>query len=598
MDNNVTPQSTESFYDEYDKEGSRLFREYENNKDNYALLKEAATLYEQSKNPEAKEMNSLLWGLYYRESGIREKDDQKAADDLLKASMLIEKACGKDSEESKRISLTYLKRKIATYRKDNKPPKELFLQRATIYHDLNDDKNYNIDMSLYYMYATLESQMMDEKAIGNAELMVRHAKESGKPDMYYKTKIMLHQIKSSVALNPASAIKEMEDALNLIQQTEDRFGEEEARARLCYSKGLITVNKSKREALLKEAAEIWVKRGNQEQLATVVELLLPVPIKVSLILSLADQALKNHQILNKKIHELVKIVPGTYALFHHHAHLIERIKDVKRIMTRLGENRREITDLSIRENAVRPSKVKPGKPASKRLQTIMRRHSELVEQMKLDMESLYVFGNLLLDQWSYVIAYLTGIYNPDQVSFHALYDKISSKKDIGHLSLIRDKHKKDIYWLYYQLRSYRNIFIEHVKRPWQRGNTMSVYGSDFNLFIPTPPGWLNEKETHKKLQSIFHLAPKALREAPDDYWEKKNIHRVLEVTFMRIDEIEKKEDREKVWDVWKAVGGSTPSYDVVGFRLMDYAAKSILTLIDIVSKNPQIINLGGNKAVS
>lgn len=61
----------------------------------------------------------------------------------------------------------------------------------------------------------------------------------------------------------------------------------------------------------------------------------------------------------------------------------------------------------------------------------------------------------------------------------------------------------------------------------------------------------------------------------------------MKVTFMRIDEIEKKEDREKVWDVWKAVGGSTPSYDIVGYRLMDYAAKSILTLIDIVSKNHQ-----------
>jgi hypothetical protein len=194
-----------------------------------------------------------------------------------------------------------------------------------------------------------------------------------------------------------------------------------------------------------------------------------------------------------------------------------------------------------------------------------------------------------------VIGYLTGINKPDKLDFHALYDKISSQKDLGHLSLIRDRHRKDIYWLFYQLCSYRNMFIEHVRRPWQRGNTMSVYGSDFNLFIPTPPGWLNEKETQKRLQSIFRFAPKALQDAPDDYWEKKNLNRVLEVTFMHIDEIEEKEDREKVWDVWKTVGGSTPSYDIVGYRLMDFAMKSISTLIDIVSENPGIINIGSNR---
>ena len=165
------------------------------------------------------------------------------------------------------------------------------------------------------------------------------------------------------------------------------------------------------------------------------------------------------------------------------------------------------------------------------------------------------------------------------------------------LGNLKDRHRKDIYWLYYQLRSYRNIFIEHVKRPWQRGNAMSVYGNDFNLFIPTPPGWLNDKESQKRIQGIFHLAPKTLQEAPDDYWEKKNLDRVLEITFMHIDEIEEKEDREKVWDVWKVTGGSTQSYDIVGFRLMDFIANSIPTLIDIVSKNPEIINIGKKESV-
>ena len=64
---------------------------------------------------------------------------------------------------------------------------------------------------------------------------------------------------------------------------------------------------------------------------------------------------------------------------------------------------------------------------------------------------------------------------------------------------------------------------------------------------------------------------------------------------MNIDQIEEKEDRKKVWNVWKTVGGSTPSYDIVGYRLMDFAMKSISTLIDIVSENPGIINIGSKR---
>lgn len=589
-------QPTESHHDEYDREGSRLFNEYQINKDNYGLLKEAAAMYENSINPEAKQISLVLLGLYYRELGLHEEDNAKALDDLHNATILIEKACGKDSEEAKRVKLEYLKRKINVYGVGKKPLKELFFERATLYQELNDINNYNVDMSLYYMCSILESQGIGNNLISNAELMVQHAKESGKQELYYKTKVMLHQMKSAVSLNPESAIHEMENALNLIQQTDDRFGEEEAKARLCFTKALITRNKSQRQILLREAANIWNKKGDKKQFVTVMELLAPLPIKVSLILHLADQALKYQHTLSKKVHELLKIEPGTYALFHHHAHLIERIKDVKKIITRLGENRKAITDLSIKENTLRPKKAKPGRPLSKRLQAVMRRHHELIELMKLDMESLYVFGNLMLDQWSYVIAYLTGTRNPDGCNFHVLYDKISGKKDIGRLSPLRDKHSKDIYWLYYQLRSYRNIFIEHVRRPWQRGNTMSVYGTDFNLFIPTPPGWLNEKEIQKSLQSIFRFAPKALQNAPDNYWEKTNLNRVLEVTFMHIDEIEEKTYREKVWSVWKTIGGSTPSYDVVGYRLMEYTVKSVLTLIDIISDNPRIINLGSKES--
>lgn len=48
-------------------------------------------------------------------------------------------------------------------------------------------------------------------------------------------------------------------------------------------------------------------------------------------------------------------------------------------------------------------------------------------------------------------------------------------------------------WLHYQVGFYRNRFVADANRPWQRGTTSSVIGDDFNLFIPTPPGWEDDK---------------------------------------------------------------------------------------------------------
>jgi hypothetical protein len=595
--NDFKSPTTGTCYDEFDLEGERLFKLYQSDRSKFGVLKRASELYIKSVNPEAKDIALLLQALYYREMGLNEEDDRKGVVYFHKACILFGKVTGKDSAETKKVRLEYLKRKIQAFGKKQKPPKELFLERAKLLQGLSDIRNYHIEMSLYYMFSMLDTAHYDKKIIDYANLMVEHAKESGHQELFYKAKVLLHQVKSNSESDLKSAVKELGESLNLIQQTKDRYGEQEARAKLAFMKGMITVNKSKRRAALEEAAKRWSDLGDKKQVASVLKMLLPVPVNVSIILQLADRALENQQLINKTIHELMTITPGPYALFHHHAHLIERIKDVKTIIKRLGENRKEITDLSIKENALWPSKITPGKPYPKRLQAVMSKHHELTEQMKLDMESLYVFGNLLLDQWSYMTAYLTGINSPDSFDFHVLYDEMSSKKEKGPLLLLWDKHRKDIFWLYYQLRSYRNMFIEHVRRPWQRGNTMSVYGDDFNLFIPTPPGWLDEEEIQRSLKGIFHLAPKILQNAPDDYWEKKNLRRVLEVTFTHIDDIEEKKDREKVWDVWKVVGGSTPSYDVVGYRLMNFMVNSVSSLIDIISKNPGKINIGKTTAL-
>lgn len=580
-----------AYQDDFERKANALYEEYHKDSSKFANLKEATQLYEKTSNPEGKQIAALLDVLYLRELGKRETNKEKASELLHKAFLSIEKITGKDSIETRQIELEYLNKKLGAL-ESAKPSKEIFLRIAEIHKSFGNEKKYHAYMTLYYIHLITDLPQFDKQIINYCNQMVNHAEESGNNEFLFKAKGLYHQIKSSIEIDPRLAVHELEEALQTIKQTHDRFGEKEVEAKLNVSKAIITPDKKKRQLLLESAAKTWAELGNEKEFVSVVKMLSPMPVGVRIIIQLIAQALKNHQKLNKTIHTLIKFTPGPYALFHHHSHLQERINDVKRIITRLGENKKELNDISIKETAIRPKKIRPGKPFPKRFQKLTQRKNELTGQMKMDMESLYIFGNLLLDQWAYVIAYLIGHNNPDKFSFHTLYEKMSSKKDKGVLLDIWNKHRKDIYWLYYQLRSYRNIFIEHVRRPWQRGSTASVYGDDFNLFMPTPPGWLDENIINQRLKGVFHLAPRALKEAPDDYWEKRNLHRALEVIFMNIDSVENHKDREKVWDVWKDVGGSTPSYDIVALRLMSFVASSVITMIDIVSEAPQDINLG------
>lgn len=592
MKNDDAPKG-EVFYDQFDADGQRFYKKFEDDKTDTASLLKSSEAYSKSSNPDGKKIALLLHGLYFREVGIKESDPKKSSRLLHKACVQFAKVTGTKSIEYKRVKLEYLKKKL-TEDKD-KPPIKLFLERAKLFKDLGDIKSHHADMALYYMFSMLEEAEKDrfsDRITELADLMLASAKESGHQELLYKTQVLYHRVKSGTAHDPKTSAAEMEEVLKAIEKTSDHFGKGEAEADLLFTKAMITPSKVKRTEMLKDAVHKWNQLGNKKQAVNTIKMLLPMPAKVVVMLKLIDEAIESQQTLNKKIHELIKITPGPYSLFHHHSHLIERIKDMKNVLRRLGLNKKELTDLAIKENSLKPYKIIPGKPLPKPVQKLHQRSQHLTELMKLDMESLYVFGNLLLDQWAHVIAYLLGVANPELFNFQQLYEIMSSNGDKGVLNAVWDKHHPDIYWLYYQIRSYRNIFIEHVRRPWQRGNTMSVYGDDFNLFIPTPPGWLDDKDVAKQIKSIGYLAPEELKRMPDDYWEKKSLKRTLELTFNSIDRIPKKIDREKVWDIWKEVGGSTPSYDVIASRLVRFMHDSPNTVIDIISANPDLINLG------
>lgn len=327
-----------------------------------------------------------------------------------------------------------------------------------------------------------------------------------------------------------------------------------------------------------------------------IEVVWPLPSMVDAVMPQVEQAFLNHILLSDKVLVITAPSPGPYALFTLNAQVIERMKDVKTIFTRLLENRKLLTELTLREQALRPKKrIRYGKPPSKRLMPVVQKSHEVNQQMKLDMESLFIFGNLLLDQWARVISYLVGSNQPEDFDFVKLVNYLQKKTgDKGLLQPLWDNHANDMLWLLYQMRNYRNIFIEHIKEPWQRGTGRQTYGDDFRLGSPSPPGWLREEEIEQAVKKIRYLAPPWTKPPYTD-WFDQYPRQLLEVIFFFIDEVKEQENREKIWNVWKKVGGWTFSYDMIAFRLMRFTAESMRTVLDIITIHPTSINVGAAK---
>lgn len=157
-----------------------------------------------------------------------------------------------------------------------------------------------------------------------------------------------------------------------------------------------------------------------------------------------DLAFRNHAILTEKIHELTAVPSGSYALFYHDAHAYERMKDVKMIVTRITENRGFLTELNLRENKLRPKKQVYKQTLSKRLQAVTQKQNEVRQQMKLDMESLFIFGNLLLDQLSHVIGYLVNEKEPEKFNFVGMTYQLQKKGDKGVLEPLWSNHHNEV----------------------------------------------------------------------------------------------------------------------------------------------------------
>lgn len=304
-----------------------------------------------------------------------------------------------------------------------------------------------------------------------------------------------------------------------------------------------------------------------------------------------ESAVEALKVLSKTVLEGRKPPSGAYAFFHHNAHAMTATQDCGRILTRLFAGRDRLTRFALDKERLRPKDWPAGVPYPEPVRSVMNESQRATEYMKLDLESLYMFGGILLDQWALQAIAIGNATSSKQYPFRELVDFLDSQNEGSILAPLWRETRSDMLWLYYQMRFYRNRFIVHANRPWQRGTTMGVYGDDFNLFTPTPPGWLDDTALDSEIRSLLPLTPERIRNARDDYWEKARPGRIIEVLFDNIAQYDKP-TREKISRLFGRKGGSTPDFKVLGNRLLQTVCSGTEQIIAIASANLATIDLG------
>lgn len=262
------------------------------------------------------------------------------------------------------------------------------------------------------------------------------------------------------------------------------------------------------------------------------------------------------------------------------SYLNGRLEHIKIVIKRLIAQNQRLIELAWLQEKYEPKK-RPRAVFSKRLQAIFKESHELSIRMTIDLEALYVYANLSLDHWSYVAGFIANVPNSSKwlYPFSSLHSEIVKPEPADGLRRLKLVNGKDIYWIFYNLREFRNKFIEHIDRPIQKGSSRRTYHMGFNFFVPVASGSLSDEEVAEQLARIAHLQEPFVRNLPPNHWQRKP-RAVLQSMVQRIETIESHDERQLVLKVWKIIGGDSVSYEVLVRRFAKLLTESASTIAD------------------
>jgi hypothetical protein len=305
----------------------------------------------------------------------------------------------------------------------------------------------------------------------------------------------------------------------------------------------------------------------------------------------------------KPILDILRPQAGPHALFHQLAFASARVQDVRFLFVRMMSERRRL-GRAARQSLAHSRLPRPLPPATHaRASSVARLRDHLDQAIRLDFESLYVFGAIFLDHWASATAYLAGLPSPASVTFERLCVRHIEPETVAAanpvLARLFQAHLGEMRWLQFQFRTFRNKFVEHAGRPWQRGTTMPLYGDslEYRLWIPSPPGWQDGSATAREI----HRTAVTLREHLVGTRVRDDVpQHPLELLAGLVDGIgtmNRQADRDVIRDLVGRAGITSPPFDTLAHRLACFARHATQSVMAAALANPVAIDLGSPAAL-
>lgn len=281
---------------------------------------------------------------------------------------------------------------------------------------------------------------------------------------------------------------------------------------------------------------------------------------------------------------------GAYAIFNHLSHFQTRTEDFARVARRLLVGRSLLTD-AIREEVKTAAQNEPyGHEHQRTLHVV----HELSTDMRLDFESLYLFGTLTLDQLAHVALRIGGLplkgAGTGPGSAFTLLVKWLENGRYGALDELWVTVGTELVWVKWQMWFFRNQFVVHADRPWQRGSNYGHTTDDFSLFIPAPIGWNDNGPLLRQVADTWAEVQEGLGDPRAPAVTPPAV--LLDTMFDRIDEIPRVDRRQKIGELRAQMGGTTPTFQIVAGRTLLFLRDAIQVLLKIAAERADEIDLG------
>lgn len=173
---------------------------------------------------------------------------------------------------------------------------------------------------------------------------------------------------------------------------------------------------------------------------------------------------------------------------------------------------------------------------------------------EINIETSYIYANLLLNEWAKTIAKVLDLPNADQYTFAELYFKIRRKGNIGKLNTIRKVSGKDITKAYIAIRLFRNELIEHAKIPWESTLYVADKRRKFIVTHHVSTDDINLDDLADMADDVVDLMcrlPRSIRDTLESFDHFEQPHRALKMAIEDFDKIKDDSLRKRILDVYK-----------------------------------------------